>query len=72
MRGEQVSIAASYMRCAWCELQVHIGQIHPNIDTDSSHQQVEIHPIADNMSNVRRRPGCEPFNRDTVEKKNDW
>jgi hypothetical protein len=58
MRGEQVRVATScrakLSRCAWRGLQVHIGQIHPDVDTDGSHWQVEIHPIADDMSNVAR------------------
>ena len=58
------SLWAALSRCVSRELQVHIGQIHPDVDTDGSHRQVATCPLYD--------VGREPFNRDTVEKEIDW
>jgi len=70
MRRERVSNGYSLwaaMRRRPChssrrKLQVHIAQIHTNVDTDGSHWQIEISTVPDNMSNVRRRSRA--INRD--------
>ena len=66
------SLWAALSCCPWhgssrCELQVHIGQIHPDVDTDGSHWQVALLTTCP-LYDVSR----EPFNRDTVEKEIDW
>jgi hypothetical protein len=44
-----------------CQLQVHIGQVHPDVNTNGPNWQIEVRSIADNMPNVVWDAGRDPL-----------